>query len=110
MSNLAPAVLIVTGLTQMSLDPNYEGVLQITNTWSIIMLLKHLTIGGMVLCGLALQYGVAPALERASLLVERGKGDPTAWARLRRREVQLTWANVVLGVGVLAFSAWAGSL
>jgi uncharacterized membrane protein len=110
MSNLALAVLIVTGLTQMSLDPNYDGVLQITNTWSVVMLLKHLTIGGMVLCGLVLQYGVVPALERVSLLVERGKGDPAEWARLRRREVQLTWVNVILGVGVLVFSAWAGSL
>ncbi len=110
LSNLALAVLIVTGLTQMSLDPNYNGILQFTNTWSVVMLLKHLTIIGMVVCGLILQYAVAPALERTSLLVERGKGDPEEWARLRRREVRLTWVNVILGVLVLAFSAWAGSL
>src|SRR6187549_2402877 len=42
LSNLALAVLIVTGLTQMSLDSNYEGILQITNTWSVVLLLKHI--------------------------------------------------------------------
>ncbi|MFN8372653.1 MAG: CopD family protein [Anaerolineae bacterium] len=110
LSNLALAVLIVTGLTQMSLDPNYNGILQITNTWSVVMLLKHLTIGGMIVSGLALQYLVAPALERVSLLVERGKGDTEEWTRLRRRELRLTWLNVALGVLVLAFSAWAGAL
>jgi uncharacterized membrane protein len=109
-SNLSLVVLVVTGLTQMSLDANYDGVLQITNPWSVVMLLKHLTIGAMVVCGLALQYLVAPALERVSLLVEKGKGDAAAWERLRRAESRLTWANVALGVLVLAFSAWAGSL
>jgi uncharacterized membrane protein len=110
LSNLALAVLIATGLTQMSLDANYEGILQISNTWSVVMLLKHITIGGMVMSGLALQYAVAPALDRVSLLLEHGKGDSEEWAQLRRREVRLTWLNVILGVLVLAFSAWAGSL
>lgn len=110
LSNLALAVLIATGLTQMSLDPNYNGILQFDNTWSVVMLLKHITIIGMVVCGLILQYAVAPALERASLLAERGKGNPEEWAHLRRREVRLTWLNVILGVLVLGFSAWAGSL
>jgi putative copper export protein len=110
LSNLALAVLIATGLTQMSLDPNYNGILQFDNTWSVVMLLKHITIIGMVVCGLILQYAVAPALERASLLAERGKGNPEEWAHLRQREVRLTWLNVILGVMVLGFSAWAGSL
>ena len=110
LSNLALAVLIMTGLTQMSLDPNYNGILQFDNTWSVVMLLKHITIIGMVISGLILQYAVAPALERASLLAERGKGNPEEWTHLRQREVRLTWLNVILGVLVLGFSAWAGSL
>src|SRR5690349_17089872 len=85
LSNLALAVLIATGLTQMSLDPNYNGILQFDNTWSVVMLVKHITIIAMVVCGLILQYAVAPALERASLLAERGKGNPEEWEHLRRR-------------------------
>ncbi len=109
-SNLSLAVLIVTGLFQMTADPNYQGFLDFENTWSKVMLFKHIAIAGMAAAGLMLQYGVAPALERASLLLEHSKGDLKEWSRLHRREVTLTWANAVLGLAVLAFSAWATSL
>jgi len=109
-SNLALATLLVTGLIQMSLDEYYEGFMTFENEWSRVMLIKHIAILLMALLGLALQYGVVPALERASLLVERGKGDPQAWESLRRREVRLTWANLGLGLLVLGLSAWAGAL
>jgi putative copper export protein len=110
LTNLSLAVLIVTGLIQMTGDTNYEGVLQFTNEWSQIILLKHIAIGGMFICGTAMQFWIVPALERAGLLVERGKGDPGEWEKLRRREVRLTWMNVILGVLVLGFTAWATAI
>ena len=110
LSNLSLAVLIVTGLFQMSLDSNYNGVLDFDNTWSKVMLAKHIVIIIMAMTGLFLQYVIVPALERTSMLVERGKGDVAEWETLRRREVRLTWISVVLGISVLALSAWAGSL
>ena len=110
LSNFSLVVLVITGFIQMAADKNYDGVLQFENEWSRVLLLKHLAIFGMVICGLVLQYSVTPALERASLLVERGKGDPVEWERLRRREIRLTWVNVGLGVLVLAFTAWATAL
>jgi len=110
LTNFSLVVLVITGVVQMAADPNYDGVLQFTNEWSRVILLKHVAIAGMVVCGLLLQYRVTPALERASLLLEHGKGDPTEWERLRRREVRLTWVNVGLGLLVLAFTAWATSL
>ncbi|MFN8451370.1 MAG: CopD family protein [Anaerolineae bacterium] len=110
MTNLSLAVLVVTGLIQMSGDSHYDGVLQFTNEWSRVILLKHVAVGGMFVCGLALQYWVAPSLERAALLVERHKGDEAELARLQRREARLTWVNVALGVLVLGFTAWATAL
>lgn len=110
LANLSLAVLIVTGLTQMSGDSNYDGVLQFNNAWSQAILLKHVAIVGMVVAGVILQYSVVPALERARLLAERGKGDPDAEAQLRRREARLTWFSMTLGVLVLAFSAYATAL
>lgn len=110
MTHLSLAVLIVTGLIQMTGDPNYEGVLQFTNEWSRVILLKHIAIGGMFVCGMVMQFWVMPALERASLLIERGKGDPAEWERLRRSEVRLTWVNTLLGVVVLGFTAWATAI
>ncbi len=110
LSNLSLAVLVVTGLIQMSGDPHYDGVLQFTNDWSRIILLKHVAIVGMFVCGLALQYWVAPSLERATLLAEHHKGDPIELDHLRRRETRLTWVNVMLGMAVLGFTAWATAL
>ena len=110
LSTLSLMALIVTGLFQMSASPYYEGFMTFNNVWSRVMLAKHLTIVAMVICGLTLQWGVIPTLERLSLLLERDKGDAAAWARLRQREIMLTWVSAILAVGVLAFSAWAGSL
>ncbi len=110
LTNLSLAVLVVTGLIQMSGDPHYDGVLQFTNEWTRVILFKHIAVVGMFVCGLALQFGVAPALERATLLAEHHKGDPDDLERLRRRESRLTWLNLLLGVLVLGFTAWATAL
>lgn len=106
-SNLCLVILFATGMFQMAGDPNYDGLMQITNPWSVAMLLKHLATIGMVVFALALQYGVVPALERTTLLLERGKGNPAEAARLRRREDTLMWINIALAVVVLACTAYA---
>ncbi len=106
LGNLALAVLIVTGLLQMSTDPNYEGLLRFSNRWSQALLIKHILIIVMALCGLLLQFGLAPALERTSLLRERGMGEREEWARLQRRERRLTILIALLALSILAASAW----
>ncbi len=110
LTNLSLVVLVVTGLIQMAGDVNYDGMLQFTNEWARVILYKHIAIFGMVICGLGLQYWVSPALERATLLAEHHKGDPDELDRLRRRESRLTWVNLVLGVLVLGFTAWATAI
>lgn len=109
-SNICLATLITTGLFQMTADPFYDGLLTFDNEWSRVMLAKHIAIVFMALAGLVLQYAVTPALERTSMLLERGKGDETEYGRLRRQETGLTWLNAALGLAVLGFSAWATSL
>lgn len=106
LGNLALTVLIVTGLLQMSTDPNYEGLLRFSNRWSQALLLKHILIIVMALCGLLLQFAVAPALERASLLRGRGLGDADEWRRLKLRERRLTIVIALLALSILAASAW----
>ena len=109
-SNISLGVLIVTGLFQMTADPSYDGIMTFDNEWSRVMLAKHLTIVLMALSGWLLQYGVVPSLERTTMLLERNKGNAEEWAKLRQREVRLTWLNVILGMCVLGFSAWATAI
>jgi uncharacterized membrane protein len=108
--NLCLVLLLVTGMLQMPGDDNYTGFLRVENAWSVAMLLKHVAIVGMIGIGLLLQFGVVPALERTRLLTERGKGDPTATAALRQREVRLTWLNIAMSIVVLACTAYATAL
>jgi len=110
LTNFSLVVLVFTGFVQMSGNKYYDGVLKLNNDWSRLLLFKHIAIAGMVMCGLVLQYNVTPALERASMLRERGKGDAADWEKLRRREVRLTWLNMALGLAVLGFTAWMTAL
>ncbi len=100
------AVLTATGLTQMVSNPNYTGVLVIANPWSAAILVKHLSIGAMILIGLYMQMTLQPALARMALLEARGHPAPQA-ETLRRRELNLTRLNLLCGVLVLGFTAIA---
>ena len=77
------------------------------------MLVKHLVIAVMAVVGLVLQYGIAPALERTTLLLANDKGAAntlTDFKTLRQREIWLTWVLGLMGLSVLGMSAWLGAL
>ncbi|MGB7341400.1 MAG: CopD family protein [Phototrophicaceae bacterium] len=112
-SNLSLVALIATGSFQMTANEFYNGLLTFDTTWSQVMLAKHILIIVMAIIGLGLQYGVAPSLERTSLLLENDKGQAStslAYQALRQREVVLTWALGLMGLAILALSAWLGAL
>ncbi len=109
LANLSLIVLIVTGLFQMGKSPHYDGFLQITNDWTRAILLKHIAVLGMLIVGAVMQWGILPALDRATLLARRGKESPDL-ERLRRRERQLLAINCFLGIVVLLFTAVATAI
>jgi len=105
---LSLAVLVGTGLFQMSAHPAYEGFLAISNTWAVAILIKHLVIGLMVLAGGYLTWGVMPALQRIAL--QRAAGGTVNAARdaeLRKRESLVLTLNLVLSIVVLLLTAIA---
>ena len=106
LANLSLAVLVVTGMIQMTADPHYDGLLVFANDWSRAILLKHLVVIGMVIVGAALQWGVAPAQERLALRRALDPDTPDA-DRLARRERLLSALNLLLGLLALAFTALA---
>ncbi len=106
---LSLAVLIATGLTQMTASKNYDGFLRITNPWTVAILTKHFAVGAMMLVAGYMQWGLQPALARLALLEARGLPAPDA-DRLRRRELTLTRLNLLCGLLVLALTAIARTL
>jgi uncharacterized membrane protein len=104
---LSLAVLTVTGLTQMAANENYDGLLRITNPWTAAILAKHLSVGGMILIGAYMQWGLQPELARLALLESHGRAAEEDARRLRRRELFLIRLNLICGLLVLALTAAA---
>jgi uncharacterized membrane protein len=106
---LSLAVLIGTGLTQMTANKNYAGLLTIANPWAGAILAKHIAIAGMIAMGAYMNWSLQPALARLALLEARGKSVPEV-ETLRRREMVLTRLNLGCAILVLALTAIARAL
>lgn len=109
LANFSLLVLLVTGVFQTGDSEFYGGLLSFENDWSRAMLGKHIAFAGMVLIVGFLQFGLAPALERARILASRDAnlGD---LLRLRVRQRRLSQVNFGLGMVVLVFTAIATAL
>jgi uncharacterized membrane protein len=103
---LSLAVLLGTGLFQMSANPNYAGFLAINNRWAIAILIKHLLFLVMIAVSAYLTWGLLPTLRRIALL--RARGQEVAGAeRLVQRELVLLRLNLILAVVILALTSLA---
>lgn len=102
---LCVAVFVGTGLLQLSASPQYEGLLVLTNTWSFVILVKHVLIGGMVALLAWQTWGLQPAFDRAALGLARS--DEAHLRTLARRERQSLTAGLLLGGLVLVLTAIA---
>mgnify|MGYP001231057550 CR=1 FL=1 len=101
------AVLIGTGLIQLSANPNYSGFLSIDNQWAASILIKHIAFIGILGLSAYQTWGLAPAIERVLLLQARGKAGEEDQAALRQRELLILRGNVILSVIVLFLTALA---
>ncbi len=102
------AVLIVTGLFQMSASPFYKGFLAISNPWAVAILTKHLVVGLMILAAAYVTWGLLPSLQRTILMRAAGRPvDDSAIASIQNREILLLRLNLALSVIVLALTALA---
>lgn len=105
LANLSLLLLLGTGMVQTGANENYEALLTFTNTWTQAMLFKHIAFGGMILVAGILQFGIAPALERAKLLAVRGQTNELE--AVLTREAHLTQLMLGLGLLVLVCTAIA---
>lgn len=103
---LSLAVLLGTGLTQMTAHPQYEGLLAIQNRWSIAMLAKHLSILPMAAITAFQSFFLHPRLKRELLKAARKQTSPDTSAVLAE-DKRLVILNVILSGLVLILTAIA---
>ena len=101
------AILIVTGLFQLSVNPHYDGFLSTTGQWSIAILTKHSLVVIMVVVSAIQTWEVLPAIRRGLVRIEKGAADEEEVKRLQRRENLLLRLNIGLSILILAATAFA---
>lgn len=102
---LCLAVFAGTGLTQMSANPQYEGLLAIRNPWSIAILAKHILVAGMASVLAWQTWALQPSLDRAVLRLDT-RGDRRA-RELECRGRRAVDLSLALGLLVLFLTAVA---
>ena len=103
---ISVALLIATGLIQMSANENYLGFLAIENPWAVALLLKHIVFGIVLLLVFYQAWNLNPAIERAALKKHHGGAAPDE-DKLQRRGERLITLNLILGVVILLLTAIA---
>ena len=103
------AILLGTGMLQMSASPNYGGFLAIDNRWAVAILLKHILFLAMAGFSAYMTWGLLPRFQRLAL-GRAGAGPETTVQeaeKLVKEEALLLRANLILGVLILALTAIA---
>ena len=106
MAWFALLILLGTGMVQMSVNPNYEGFLAISNQWAMSILLKHVVFIGMIALGAYITWVALPDLRRKMVRLTKGKAVMDI-DQVLLRNTWLLRINLILGVIVLAFTAIA---
>ena len=83
-------IFMVTGIYLMVADPNYRGVGDFGNVWSVMMLVKHLLVAGMI--GLGFWFN---ALLRVGPMMASNNNAEMGMRRFR------TYSNLMAIFGVL---------
>ncbi|MBM3153142.1 MAG: hypothetical protein FJZ96_13230 [Chloroflexi bacterium] len=100
------AVLVATGLFQISANPHYQGFMALDDPWAQSILLKHVAVFAMAAVAMTQTWGVIPAMRRALMLAQK-TGNVRELVRLQRREVWLVGLNTGLALVTLLLTAIA---
>jgi len=100
------ALLLVTGMFQMSANPNYEGFLAIRGQWASSILIKHIFFLGMIVVSAAQTWWLLPSMRRA-MLRQQKSDDMGEVAVLQKRDALLLNLNLILAILILGMTALA---
>lgn len=99
------AVLLVTGLFQLSTSPHYDGFLSLSTQWSFAILVKHGLALVMVVVSAIQTWEVLPAIQRT--LMKKEKAAEAELAKLQKKELLILRVNLTLSALILAATALA---
>lgn len=103
---LSLAMLVGTGLLQMTANPNYNGFLAIDNPWAQAILFKHIAIGGMIILAAYQSFILYPKLTRTLILKARQDEVQPALENSGRERL-LANLNILLALIVLFLTSVA---
>jgi len=105
-------ILGATGMFQMSANPNYEGLLTISNRWAVAILVKHIVFFAMIGVSGYMTWGVLPELRRLAMRMAKLAAEGRDLGEVQRLQARSAWIvnlNVALSVIVLLLTAVARS-
>jgi uncharacterized membrane protein len=84
-------VFFITGICLMFVDPNYQGIGKFGNLWSILMLVKHILVLGML--GMGFWYN---AVLRVGPQMISKTGSAQAFVRFQQYSILMALAGVLI--------------
>lgn len=108
---LSLIILSGTGMIQMGAHPDYQGFLNINNTWAVALFSKHIAIFLLIVLMGIMTWGVLPALKRISLRQALGKNiDENDKKKNDQLEKLIVNGTFILAIIILLLTAWARSV
>ncbi|MCC7119323.1 MAG: CopD family protein [Anaerolineales bacterium] len=98
-------LLTASGLIQMSVNPHYDGFINISTQWSIAMLVKHLLGVAMIIVMAVQTWETLPAIHR--ILLIKHKANTAELEKLNRKENLLLQINIWIAILVLLATGFA---
>ena len=89
-------VLLVTGVIIMLLNKHYLGLLDLGNSWTAFLLVKHIFVAILIILGVYMFEVLAPKLGRMA-----AKGPSPELAQLQKLQVRLGTAGVITALIIL---------
>lgn len=98
-------LLLLSGALMTALNENYLGPGQFGNTWSQVILVKHVFVATLVLVAVYAFEALAPRVSRLA-----AKGPSPELARLQRLQLRLAATGLLLGLIILFLTGMASAL
>ena len=99
MATISIFVLIITGVFTALYNKNFVGFFDFSNSWSLVMFLKHIIVALMIIIHFYRGLILIPKIGRLS-----SQGDESLIVNLRKYSLNLVKLNLALGVVVLIVS------